>query len=129
MIVARGFKTKTPPTIVFAWSRLGAAVALAVLLAGAGAASAQEEYRGTSDQQAACTPDVFRLCWDDIQNVSRIVACLRRQRPSLSPACRAVFDASAPTRTARHVFRGKRHLTEDQRRARRLSRRERANDD
>ena len=54
-----------------------------------------EEYRGTLEQQLACTPDVFRLCGEQIPDVNRIVACLRQNTPQLSGACRAVF-ASAP---------------------------------
>jgi hypothetical protein len=54
-----------------------------------------EEYRGTMEQQMACTPDVFRLCGGAIPDVSRIVACLRQNTPQLSGPCRAVFESSA----------------------------------
>lgn len=63
-------------------------VPVALVLATA-AASAQ----GTSAQRAACTPDVMSLCFGDIPNVTKITACLRREKPRLSPACRGVFDA------------------------------------
>ena len=46
----------------------------------------------TPEQKRACTPDVYRLCAGEIPNVRAIVACLRRQKASLSDACRAVFD-------------------------------------
>jgi hypothetical protein len=65
-----------------------------------------EEYRGTMDQQMACTPDVWRLCSDQIPDVNRIVACLRANTPSLSDGCRAVFDTS--NRVARSPSRGRR---------------------
>jgi len=52
-----------------------------------------EEYRGTMDQQLACTPDVFRLCGSEIPDVNRIVACLRQNTTQLEPSCRAIFDA------------------------------------
>ena len=45
----------------------------------------------TPEQKKACTPDVYRLCAGEIPNVKAITACLRRQRASLSEACRAVF--------------------------------------
>src|ERR1700736_3005609 len=51
-----------------------------------------DEYRGTLEQQMACTPDVFRLCGAQIPDVNRIVACLRQNTPQLSGACRAVFE-------------------------------------
>jgi hypothetical protein len=54
-----------------------------------------DEYRGTLEQQMACTPDVFRLCGAAMPDVNRIVACLRQNTPQLSGACRAVFDSSA----------------------------------
>jgi hypothetical protein len=53
-----------------------------------------EEYRGTMEQQMACTPDVWRLCGDQIPDVNRIVACLRANTPSLSDGCRAVFEST-----------------------------------
>jgi hypothetical protein len=54
-----------------------------------------EEYRGTFEQQLACTPDVFRLCSEQMPDVNRIVACLRQNTPQLSGACRAVFESNA----------------------------------
>jgi hypothetical protein len=35
-----------------------------------------QEYRGTAEQQMACTPDVWRLCGAQIPDGDRIVACL-----------------------------------------------------
>ena len=51
---------------------------LAVAIAGIGAvtSASSQEYRGTWEQQMACTPDVWRLCGDQIPDVSRIVACV-----------------------------------------------------
>jgi hypothetical protein len=54
-----------------------------------------EEYRGTLEQQLACTPDVFRLCGEQIPEANRIVACLRQNTPQLSGACRSVFESNA----------------------------------
>jgi hypothetical protein len=54
-----------------------------------------EEYRGTWEQQMACTPDVWRLCSDQIPDVGRIVTCLRQNTPQLSNNCRAVFESNA----------------------------------
>src|SRR5436309_10767348 len=83
----------------------GAVVLLGVSLLGASSASAQD-YRGTADQQSACMSDVFRLCSSDIPDVSRIVACLKRERPRLSDGCRSAFGG-ASTRVASH--RARRH--------------------
>ena len=47
---------------------------------------------GTPEQRKACTPDVYRLCAGEIPNVRAITACLRRQKASLSEACKAVFE-------------------------------------
>src|SRR5215813_1233153 len=66
-----------------------------LLLTAAGAQAAfAEEYRGTWEQQMACTPDVWRLCGDQVPDVNRIVACLQRNTPNLSGACRAVFESN-----------------------------------
>ena len=53
-----------------------------------------EDSRGTWEQQMACTPDVWRLCSDQIPDVNRIVACLQRNTPNLSGGCRAVFHSN-----------------------------------
>jgi hypothetical protein len=50
-----------------------------------------EEYRGTMEQQLACTPDV----WHEIPDANRIAACLRQNTPQLSSGCRAVFESNA----------------------------------
>jgi hypothetical protein len=62
-------------------------------------AASAEEYRGSWEQQMACTPDVWRLCGEQIPDVNRIVACLRQNTPQLSNNCRAVFESnnSVPT--------------------------------
>ena len=75
---------------------------LAIAIAGTGiiGPASSQEYRGTWEQQMACTPDVWRLCGDQIPDVSRIVACLRQNTPQLSSNCRAVFDSSAEQQQA-----------------------------
>ena len=70
------------------------AMPLACGIAASNPAFAQE-YRGTWEQQMACTPDVWRLCFDQIPDVSRITACLQQNTPQLSGACRAVFESNA----------------------------------
>jgi hypothetical protein len=70
---------------------VGCAAVAALFLVGSANARAQE-YHGTQNQQVACTGDVFRLCWSEIPNVSRIVDCLVREKPRLSAGCRAVFE-------------------------------------
>jgi hypothetical protein len=72
------------------------ASSIAVLIA-PGTCAFAEEYRGTMEQQMACTPDVFRLCGAQIPDANRIVACLRQNTPQLSGACRAVFESSDST--------------------------------
>jgi hypothetical protein len=68
---------------------------LALMLAVGGTQAAlAEEYRGTWEQQMACTPDVWRLCSDQVSDVNRIVACLQQNTPNLSSGCRAVFQSN-----------------------------------
>jgi hypothetical protein len=43
----------------------------------------------------ACTPDVLRLCSEQMPDVNRIVTCLRQNTVQLSGSCRAVFESNA----------------------------------
>jgi hypothetical protein len=72
-------------------SRANLTLALGLLIAGSSAGSALAAL-ATPEQKKACTPDVYRLCAGEIPNVRAITACLRRQKASLSEACRAVFE-------------------------------------
>lgn len=74
--------------------RIALGVALAIGGIVAQSAASAEEYRGTMEQQMACTSDVWRLCSDQIPDVSRITACLRQNTPQLSSGCRAVFQSN-----------------------------------
>ena len=69
-------------------ARRASAVGLFLSLFAAGSACAA----GTPEQRKACTPDVYRLCAGEIPNVRAITACLRRQKASLSEACRVMFE-------------------------------------
>ena len=46
----------------------------------------------TKEDEAACKPDVFRLCSAAIPNQTRIVACLERNKRHLSSACSRVLQ-------------------------------------
>src|SRR3981081_993052 len=73
-------------------------ITLAAMLAGGSpvtTAAQCQEYRGTLQQQLACTGDVLSLCGDQIPDTNRIVACLRQNTPKLSDGCRAVFESNA----------------------------------
>ena len=78
---------------------LGLAIAISGA-AGVIAPASSQENRGTWEQQMACTPDVWRLCSDQVPDVGRIVACLRQNTPQLSSNCRAVFEVSAEQQQA-----------------------------
>jgi hypothetical protein len=49
-------------------------------------------FAQSQEDQGACTPDVMRLCQQDIPDASRIVVCLVRSKLQLSPACSVVFN-------------------------------------
>jgi hypothetical protein len=70
-------------------------VVLASIAAACVGTAAADDYRGTFEQQLACTPDVLRLCGSAIPDRERIVDCLQENMPQLSVACRAVFEANA----------------------------------
>ncbi|KYG97700.1 hypothetical protein [Bradyrhizobium sp. DOA1] len=73
--------------------RIALGVALAIGGIVAQSAASAQEYRGTMEQQMACTPDVWRLCSDQIPDRNRIVACLQQNTLQLSSGCRAVFQS------------------------------------
>jgi hypothetical protein len=72
---------------------------VAALTIYAGPAIAQSQ-----DDQAACTPDVMRLCQQDIPDKGRIIACLVRSKLQLSPACSGVFTRARTAGVARTNF-------------------------
>lgn len=55
-------------------------------------ASTAQAQQGTPEQRRACTPDVYRLAPARSPTSGPSRACLRRNRSSLSEACRTVFD-------------------------------------
>ena len=79
-----------------------AAVGIFLLIVAAPFSSANAQYRGTPEMQQACTPDVMRLCNADVPDVDKIVACMKRNRANLSPACGTVFGAGLPNNPRRH---------------------------
>lgn len=87
--------------------RIALGVALAIGGIVAPSAAFAEEYRGTMEQQMACTPDVWRLCSDQIPDVGRITACLRENTPQLSSGCRAVFQSNNQMQPQQPVPRGR----------------------
>lgn len=72
-------------------------MAAGFLLAGLSAVPAlaqDQKYNSisTPEQRRACRPDVYRLCAGEIPSVTKITACMRRNKANLSEACKAVFD-------------------------------------
>lgn len=59
----------------------------------------------TPEQEQACTGDAFRLCSSDIPDVSRVTACMVRNKSQLSPACGAHFRPDPEEAAARPVGR------------------------
>jgi hypothetical protein len=82
-------KAKSLLAAITGRANVGLALTLLLALFAAGSALAGP---GTPEQKKACTPDVYRLCAGEIPNVRAITSCLRRQKASLSEACRAVFE-------------------------------------
>jgi hypothetical protein len=69
---------------------------MALSIMGQSRALAQGTPQGTPEQQAACQPDVMRLCGSAIPDVDRIVACLKYNEPNLNPACHDVMFPYVP---------------------------------
>jgi hypothetical protein len=71
---------------------LGAPLLIALSAFGVSPAAAQ----GTPEEQAACQPDVMRLCGNFIPNVQPIIACLRANEANLSAPCHDVMFPYVP---------------------------------
>ena len=80
------------PVLMISPCTVTLATALFASMIGSKASAAEP---GTPEQRRACTPDVFRLCGEQIPDTNRIVACLRQNTPQLSDPCRAVFESNA----------------------------------
>ena len=65
-------------------------LAVATLLALGMLTTASHAY--TFEQQQMCSGDAMRLCGSEIPNVSKVTACMRRNRSNLSTGCRTVMD-------------------------------------
>jgi hypothetical protein len=63
-----------------------------VLIVSLGMASIFPAFAQSQDVQTACTPDVMRLCQQDIPDHDRIISCLVRSKLQLSPACSVIFN-------------------------------------
>jgi hypothetical protein len=71
--------------------------ALAIGLCAASTAS----FAFSAEAQQMCTGDAFRLCSSEIPDISRITACMMRQRASLSAGCRTVMDRDMAQQSAK----------------------------
>ena len=56
------------------------------------AISSTSSFAFSAEAQSMCTGDAFRLCSSEIPNISKITACMMKQRASLSSGCRTVMD-------------------------------------
>jgi hypothetical protein len=65
---------------------------LALILLSVLASTGALAHSGTDEEEKACAPDVQRFCRQLIdQGDFTILACLKENRPKLSPACRYVL--------------------------------------
>ena len=65
---------------------------LALTLLSVAVSTGAQAHSGTDQEQQACTRDVQRFCHKLMdQGDFSILACLKENRPKLSPACRYVL--------------------------------------
>lgn len=83
--------------------------ALAVILTiGAAPALAQSH---SQEDEAACTPDVMKLCQQYIPNRDDIISCLTEKKRELSTECNKVFSRPPQQRAAEEERRRRRKPT------------------
>jgi hypothetical protein len=63
-----------------------------VFAASVSAVSSTSSFAFSAEAQQMCTGDAFRLCGSEIPNITKITACMVKQRANLSAGCRAVMD-------------------------------------
>jgi hypothetical protein len=65
------------------------------LSVGLGSASQAQQISGalSAQEQALCRPDAIRLCLFSVANADALRACLRRNKPELSPPCRKLIES------------------------------------
>jgi hypothetical protein len=69
--------------------RAGLVLAIAASIS---AVTSSASFAFSSEAQAQCTGDAFRLCSSEIPNIPKITACMLKHRADLSTGCRAVMD-------------------------------------
>ena len=65
------------------------------------ALSSTSGFAYSAEAQQMCTGDAFRLCSSEIPDVSRITACMLKQRASLSTGCRTVMERDLATQASK----------------------------
>ena len=58
--------------------------------------AASSGFAYSSRAQQMCMGDAMRLCSSEIPNISRIIACMRRNKANVSAGCRAVMEQEDP---------------------------------
>jgi hypothetical protein len=56
------------------------------------AVSTSQSFAFSSEAQAQCTGDAFKLCSSEIPNIPKITACMIKHKAELSSGCRSVMD-------------------------------------
>ncbi len=65
------------------------------------ALSSSASFAFSAEAQQMCTGDAFRLCSSEIPNISKITACMMKQRASLSAGCRTVMDKDLAAKSSK----------------------------
>ncbi len=74
------------------YTRLIVCAAFTLSLSSA-ALAAMTEPSLQDKQQAACAPDVQRLCGSAIPDVDKVTACMATKKAQVSPECAKMYDA------------------------------------
>jgi hypothetical protein len=89
----RGLKREPIMTNLFTTVRnISAVLAVAASLS---AVTSTSSFAYSEEARAQCTGDAFRLCSSEIPNISKITACMVKNRSNLSAGCRSVMDREA----------------------------------
>lgn len=73
--------------------RMSIRLSIALVVIAAGLSTGAFAQNLTTQQRTACKPDYEKYCSGVMPGGGRIIACLNKQRDTLSDACKKVLDA------------------------------------
>jgi hypothetical protein len=89
------------PNMTASFTRTIRQAGLVLAFAVSFSALSTQSFAFSAEAQQMCTGDAMRLCSSEIPNISKITACMMKQRANLSAGCRTVMDHDLAQKSAK----------------------------